>query len=49
MIEQANTNTPLGRIGQATDVAQVAAFLASTESAYLTSLSITVAGGSYMD
>jgi NAD(P)-dependent dehydrogenase (short-subunit alcohol dehydrogenase family) len=49
MIEKANSNTPLGRIGQATDVAQMAAFLASTESDYLTGLSISIAGGSYMD
>ena len=49
MIEQATATTPLGRIGQATDVAQVAAFLASAEADYLTGLSITVAGGSYLD
>lgn len=49
MIEQANSTVPLGRVGQATDVAQTAAFLASAESDYLTGLSITVAGGSYMD
>lgn len=49
MIERATATTPLGRVGQATDVAQVAAFLASAESNYLTGLSITVAGGSYLD
>lgn len=48
LIERAAATTPLGRIGQATDVAQVAAFLASAESDYLTGLSITVAGGSFM-
>jgi len=48
LIERAAAATPLGRIGQATDVAQVAAFLASAESDYLTGLSITVAGGSFM-
>jgi NAD(P)-dependent dehydrogenase (short-subunit alcohol dehydrogenase family) len=48
MIEQATSTTPLGRVGQATDVAQTAAFLASAESDYLTGLSITVAGGSYL-
>lgn len=49
MIENANRTTPLGRIGQARDVAQMAAFLASAESDYLTGLSMTVAGGSFMD
>jgi NAD(P)-dependent dehydrogenase (short-subunit alcohol dehydrogenase family) len=48
MIERAAAATPLGRVGQATDVAQVAAFLASAESDYLTGLSITVAGGAFM-
>lgn len=48
MIERATVTTPLGRIGQASDVAQVAAFLASAEADYLTGLSITVAGGSYL-
>lgn len=49
MIARAGETTPLGRIGQARDVAQMAAFLASSESDYLTGLSMTVAGGSYMD
>lgn len=49
MIEEANSTVPLGRVGQATDVAQTAAFLASAESDYLTGLSITIAGGSLMD
>ncbi len=49
MIENASRTTPLGRIGQARDVAQMAAFLASSESDYLTGLSMTVAGGSFMD
>ena len=49
MVERAGTTTPLGRIGQAGDVAQMAAFLASSESDYLTGLSLTVAGGSFMD
>jgi NAD(P)-dependent dehydrogenase (short-subunit alcohol dehydrogenase family) len=48
MIERTAAATPLGRVGQATDVAQVAAFLASAESDYLTGLSITVAGGAFM-
>lgn len=49
MIERANETTPLGRVGQADDVARTAAFLASAESDYLTGLSITVAGGAYFD
>ena len=48
MVARANSENPLGRLGQAADVAQTAAFLASAESDYLTGLSITVAGGSYM-
>jgi NAD(P)-dependent dehydrogenase (short-subunit alcohol dehydrogenase family) len=49
MVARVTSGTPLGRIGQAADVAQVAAFLASAQSDYLTGLSITVAGGSFMD
>jgi len=49
MIDRANSTTPLGRIAQADDIARTAAFLASTESDYLTGLAITVAGGSHMD
>jgi len=48
MIEQATLTTPLGRIGQTSDVAKVAASLASSESDYLTGLSINVSGGSLM-
>ena len=40
---------PLGRLAEAADVAKMAAFLASDEAAYLTGVSITVAGGSVMD
>ncbi|HRJ40292.1 MAG: glucose 1-dehydrogenase [Caldilineaceae bacterium] len=49
MVARAGETVPLGRIGQARDVAQMAAFLASSESDYLTGLSMTVAGGTYMD
>ena len=45
MVERSNAANPLGRIGQAKDVADVAAFLASSESDYLTGLAINVAGG----
>jgi 3-oxoacyl-[acyl-carrier protein] reductase len=37
--------TPLGRIGQPNDVATVAAFLASDESAWLTGQTIQASGG----
>jgi NAD(P)-dependent dehydrogenase (short-subunit alcohol dehydrogenase family) len=49
MVEQVALRNPLGRLGRVADVAQVAAYLASSESDYLTALSITVAGGSVMD
>ena len=49
MIANANSVNPLGRVGQATDVAKIAAFLSSSESEYLTGLSVNVAGGSVMD
>jgi NAD(P)-dependent dehydrogenase (short-subunit alcohol dehydrogenase family) len=48
MVAQTNEANPLGRIAQAKDVADVAAFLASSQSDYLTGLAINVAGGSYM-
>ena len=40
---------PLGRLAEGADVANMAAFLASDEAAYLTGISITVSGGSVMD
>ena len=40
--------TPLGRIALPSDVANVAAFLASSDSDFLTGLAITVAGGAVM-
>jgi NAD(P)-dependent dehydrogenase (short-subunit alcohol dehydrogenase family) len=49
MVERAGATNPLGRIGQAQDVADVAAFLASSQADYLTGLAINVAGGSHMD
>ncbi|MGA0274560.1 MAG: SDR family NAD(P)-dependent oxidoreductase [Dehalococcoidia bacterium] len=48
MVERVNENNPLGRIAQPQDVADVAAFLASSQSDYLTGLAINVAGGSHM-
>ena len=37
--------TPLGRIGQPGDIASVAVFLASDDSAWLTGEQLTAAGG----
>ena len=48
MIEQVVSRTPLGRTGQPSDIARMAAYLASSESDYLTGLSITVSGGVVM-
>lgn len=48
MIARESQTTPLGRVAQASDVARTAAFLASSESDYLTGLSISVSGGSQM-
>jgi 3-oxoacyl-[acyl-carrier protein] reductase len=38
-------STPLGRIGQPDDIARVAVFLASVDSAWLTGERITASGG----
>jgi NAD(P)-dependent dehydrogenase (short-subunit alcohol dehydrogenase family) len=46
MLADAASATPLGRMGQPLDVAQLTAFLASDQSDFLTGLSISVAGGS---
>jgi len=37
--------TPLGRIGQPQDIASVASFLASSDSAWITGQTFIVAGG----
>ena len=47
-VRQTSAATPLGRIAHPSDVANVAAFLASSESDFLTGLAITVAGGAVM-
>jgi len=46
LVQQATASVPLKRIAQGSDVANMAAFLASSESDYLTGLAVTVAGGS---
>ena len=49
MLANSISATPMGRMGQPADVAQLVAFLASAQSDFLTGLSITAAGGSYME
>lgn len=48
MIDKASAASPLGRIAQPGDVADVAAFLASSQADYLTGLAITISGGAYV-
>jgi meso-butanediol dehydrogenase / (S,S)-butanediol dehydrogenase / diacetyl reductase len=48
MIRERNTRVPLGRLAVGEDIAKMAAFLASSESDYLTGLSISVSGGAEM-
>ena len=48
-MKQRGSEVPLGRAAVGEDVAKTAAFLASSESDYLTGLAINVAGGSAMD
>lgn len=45
---QAAARSPLGRMGEVSDVAALAAFLASSESDYMTGLAISVTGGGQM-
>jgi NAD(P)-dependent dehydrogenase (short-subunit alcohol dehydrogenase family) len=47
-VRESSAATPLGRIAQPADVANVAAFLASPESDFLTGLAIAVSGGTVM-
>ena len=49
LIADRASRAPMGRIAQGDDVARVAAFLASSESDYITGLSISVSGGSEMN
>jgi 3-oxoacyl-[acyl-carrier protein] reductase len=41
-------NIPLGRLGDARDIAQAVAFLASNEAGYITGETLHVNGGMYM-
>ncbi len=49
MVRERSTRVPMGRIAQGEDIANMAAFLASAESDYMTGLSISVSGGSEMN
>ncbi|MCE2402154.1 3-oxoacyl-ACP reductase FabG [Candidatus Poribacteria bacterium] len=46
---RAETSVPLGRLAEGADIANMVAFFASDEAAYLTGLAVTVSGGSVMD
>ena len=48
-IAQETAKTPLGRLAKAGDMANVAAFLASSDADFMTGLSVNVAGGLFMD
>ena len=48
MIRERAASIPLGRVALGDDIARMAAFLASSESDYVTGLSISVSGGSEM-
>ena len=49
MIRERNTRVPMGRVAVGEDIANMAAFLASNQSDYVTGLSISVSGGSEMN
>ena len=49
LIADRASRSPMGRIAQTDDVARMAAFLASSESDYITGLSISVSGGLEMN
>lgn len=49
MIRHRESIIPLGRIAQGDDIARLAAFLSSSESDYMTGLSISVSGGTEMN
>ena len=49
MMRERETTAPMGRVAQGEDIARTAAFLASSESDFLTGLSISVNGGTEMN
>ncbi len=48
MLNARGQDIPLGRVAQSSDVARMAAFLASAESDYMTGLAVSVSGGGEM-
>ena len=48
MIREREATIPLGRVAVGDDIARMAAFLSSSESDYVTGLSISVSGGTEM-
>ena len=48
MTRERGNQIPLGRVAEAPDIANMAAFLSSSESDYLTGLSVSVSGGQVM-
>ena len=48
LIEEATSRTPMGRVAKPEDIAQAAAFLASSQSDFMTGLAINVSGGMVM-
>lgn len=48
LVKEWSSYSPLGRLGEAADVAAVALFLASNDSDYLTGQAINVTGGMVM-
>ena len=48
MIQERSTSVPLGRVAVGDDIARMAAFPSSSESDYVTGLSVSVSGGSEM-
>ena len=48
MLRERAAEVPLGYVAEGADIARVAAFLASSESDYLTGLAINVSGGTYL-
>ena len=49
MLQERSMGVPLGGVAQGEDIANMAAFLCSSESDYMTGLSISVSGGSEMN
>jgi NAD(P)-dependent dehydrogenase (short-subunit alcohol dehydrogenase family) len=49
MLKRQSETNPLGRPALAEDISRMAAFLASSDSDYVTGVAITVAGGSVTD